>query len=402
MLRFDNRKTALAALALTVALAISLTPAPRTDAADHGDAPFIAHDQGADIGDAYFFLDPNDNTRAVMIMTFHGFLIPGEAINFGQFDPAARFRFEIENTGDAVPDRFIDLRFSQRTGTAAAQVATIISTPSGTTFTANATNPNLSDTPPAPVITTNSTSGITFFAGVVDDPFFFDIPAFSRFVGSVLAGSPNTTHFSRARDSFAGYNTLAIVLSVPVAQIRGAGNEIGLSTSIQRRAEQVYTRRGEVTGVGRFYNVDRTGVPAVNVALVPFARKNEYNASTTVEDAAGKFAPGIVATLTALGTDSTSIGILASVAVTRGDILRLNVTTANTGTGGGNNAAAAFPNGRRLRDDVIDTLLFFINNRQPLGDNVNANDVAFRDTFPFVAAPIHPLPPGTTDDRTRN
>jgi hypothetical protein len=36
------------------------------------------------------------------------------------------------------------------------------------------------------------------------------------------------------------------------------------------------------------------------------------------------------------------------------------------------------------------------------GDNVNANDVTFRDKFPFFAASHQPLPTGTLDDNTRN
>jgi hypothetical protein len=70
----------------------------------------------------------------------------------------------------------------------------------------------------------------------------------------------------------------------------------------------------------------------------------------------------------------------------------------NTGT----NPEASFPNGRRLTDDVIDILLFLINNRQTLGDNCNANDVPFRTTFPFLAPSQQPRVPGTVDDSTRN
>jgi hypothetical protein len=140
-------------------------------------------------------------------------------------------------------------------------------------------------------------------------------------------------------------------------------------------------------------------VPAVNVALVPFNLKNTYNAGNSVEDASGRFAPGIVDTLQNFyGTDPTSIGILANVAVVRGDILRLDLTVSNTGT----NPEASFPNGRRLTDDVIDILLTLINNRQPLGDSVNGNDLPFRSTFPFLAPSQQPRVPGTIDDNTRN
>src|SRR6266853_5892968 len=142
MIRPRNKRIAVAALALTIAVSIMLTPAPTIDAADHGDAPLTAHDLGADLNDAYMFLDPNDNSRVIMIMTVHGFIVPGENSNFGIFDPAIRYRFEIETTGDARPDKFIDVRFSPRIANAAgvpqAQTATI-SLP-GRTFTAPSTN----------------------------------------------------------------------------------------------------------------------------------------------------------------------------------------------------------------------------------------------------------------------
>ncbi len=399
-------KSARSVIVLVLVLAI-VTIGPirqkRLDAADHGDAPFTAHDLGADINDIYLFLDPNDNSRVVLILTIHGFIAPGENANFGIFDPALRYRFEIENTGDAKPDLFIDVRFSPRIavgGVPQAQTATI-SLPNGRTFTAPSTNSSATaDTAPTPVITTDSQSGVTFFAGLTDDPFFFDIPAFGRFNASIRAGAPNPAVFNRARDSFAGYNTMAIALSMPLTLVRGRGNELGLSCLAQRRSPQLYnSRTGEVTGAGRWVNIDRMGIPAVNVALVPFNVKNAYNASNSVEDANRRFAPGILDVLQNFyGTDATSVGILTEVAILRGDILRLDLTIPNTGT----NPEASFPNGRRLTDDVIDILLTLVNNRVPLGDNVNGNELPFRSTFPFLAGSHQPRAPGTIDDSTRN
>jgi hypothetical protein len=53
-----------------------------------------------------------------------------------------------------------------------------------------------------------------------------------------------------------------------------------------------------------------------------------------------------------------------------------------------------------LADDVIDTILFFVANQNVLGDSVNANDVAFRDAFPFLAPSQQPRDSG--DDNTKN
>lgn len=373
-------------------------------ASDHVDSPANADDRGTDLADEYLFLDPNDNTRVVMLMTWSGFIVPGENANLGIFteEGNARFTFDVENTGDAVPDLSYRVTFGKKPGPAGPQTATI-ELPDGRSFTAPTTVvSNTADTAPAPTITTDPISGVSFFAGIADDPFFFDIPAFGRFVASVRAGAPNPAVFERARDSFAGYNVLSMALSVPAASLRGSnGNIIGLSESSQRRIVQLLGANGRLTGSGKYVNVDRQGNPGINTVLVPFARKTEYNSSNTVQDAAGRFAADIVATLQSLGTNATNIGILADVAVTKGDILRLDTSKANTGPGGGNNAGSGFPNGRRLGDDVIDTVLFFVANQNVLKDNVNANDVAFRDTFPFVAPPHQPLPTGAVDN-TRN
>jgi hypothetical protein len=390
-----------------VAAAVVLGTAGRALAADHGDAPSVAHDQGTDIADVFTFLDPNDNSRLIIITTFRGFIASGEIVNFGIFDPAARFRIEIENTDDPKPDLFIDVRFSQRTTTAEAQTATVtLSKKFGgnrraRSFDAPATNPTLDTAPNEPVITTDSESGIRFFAGCVDDPFFFDIPGFSRFAASARAGAPDPTVLQRGRDSFAGYNCMCIALDIPVASVKGEGNVIGVDLRAQRRTES-QTKTGEIKSKGTWRNADRMGNPAVNVTLIPFARKNAHNAADTRDDADGEFAQDILSTLDVFGTDAESRNILASVAITNGDFVRVNTTIANTGPGGGNNPEAAFPNGRRLGDDTVDILLTVIANRMDLGDSVDDNDVPRRDTFPFVAPPQQPRVPGVIDDNTRN
>jgi hypothetical protein len=54
---------------------------------------------------------------------------------------------------------------------------------------------------------------------------------------------------------------------------------------------------------------------------------------------------------------------------------------------------AGYPNGRRLEDDVIDidervVAGELLGHKLPLGDGVDANDVAFLSSFPYVAAPF--------------
>jgi hypothetical protein len=390
-------------------------------AADHGDGPSVDNDAGADLADVFAFLDPNDNTKVVLIGTVHGFIVPGEAGNFAAFDPTVQFRFDLEQTGDAKADASIIITFSPRTGATDPQTATITlpgkGNPKKRQFTAPTTPASLAATAKTQTITTDPASGVQFFAGEVDDPFFFDIPAFSRFVASVKAGAPDPTVFTRGRDSFAGYNVLAFALSLPIDLVRGASTNtvLGVQCVSSRRTQTSNTKTGGIRATGAFKQIDREGNPAVNVALVPFGMKDLYNVSTPLDDAKGKFADAIVATLKSFGTDDAHIAILAGVAVTKGDFLRLDLTQPNTGPMGGTNTAARFPNGRRLADDTIDILLTLIANGTPapnngvatgipglLGDSVDASDVPPQNQFPFVALPHQPLATGVVDDATRN
>jgi hypothetical protein len=405
-------------------------------AADHAEAPLVESDQAADIADVYTFLDPNDNSKVILAFDVHGFIVPGENGNLGGFDKDVLFRFNIENTGDAAPDKFILVNFDEQTSRSQPQLAHItisrkdqpdddkdkdksdddkdrdksekhkdkhksqdISFTAPTTVS-SATAPMAA----TPVVTTDAATGISFFAGLTDDPFFFDIPGFNRFVASVLGGAPNASLLSRGRDTFAGYNVQMIALRVPAALLKGsAGSVIGVSATTLRRTTTLRSERRDPRNLGDFVAVDRMGVPAINTVLIPFPRKNEYNRATPEQDAAGKFATDIVGTLTALGTDATHIGILAGVAVSRGDMLRLDTSIGNTGGQGGNNSGAGFPNGRRPTDDVIDTILFLVTNGAlTTGDHVNANDVPFRNAFPFFAPSHQPRDTGVVDDNTRN
>ena len=472
MVRSLRRKSRTLTIVLALACAGILTYVLRLHAADHGDAPLTAHDQAADIGDVYFFLDPNDNTQVIMAVTTHGFIVPFENANLGFFDHNVRYHFQIENTGNAKGDLFIDVTFSEQIARNQRQTATVsFSGRCGLgvcpqTFTvADATTLSSGQAAFAPAQKVNNFGpGLKLFAGLTDDPFFFDGPAELLYRASRIAGTPNPDFFGRKRDAFAGYNILTIALSVPRAVLEGPRNLacfgttvrspcIGLTVYTQRRnlneegddheedgahSDDRQHRDGPSRNRGHFVNVDRMGIPAVNTVFVrPLALKNQYNRARTLDDAAGVFAEEIVGALTALGTTG-GIPILAAIAVNNGDILRLNLDRVNSGPGGGTNqgsapAPAGFPNGRRPGDDVIDTIVTLVNNGLPVVpgaplnpaafpgftevDGVNANDVPFQNQFPFFAKPTQPfnvpttpplvVPPGfypapPTDDRTRN
>jgi hypothetical protein len=406
------------ALAVVASMSLAFPTAPSLTAADHAEATLVAADPGADIADVFAFLDPNDNTKVVLAMDVEGFVVPSEMLNLSFFAPDVTFRFEIENQGGTRAEHTIDVTFSPQTSRSTPQTATI-KLPNGSTFTAPTTLPTLNASPNPFTVTTDPSSGASFFAGLTDDPFIFDIVGFNRFVGSVLAGSPDVTRLQRGRDSFAGYSIHMIAISVPASMLKGQPNNacfgtngpancIGINGVTLRHRDSVRENNGTVVSEGSLVQVDRMATPAVNTALIPFKDKNLYNASTTVDDANGKFAADIVGTLKALGTDSAHIGILASVAVTHGDFLRLNLDQSNTSIGVVGNANESgligpgetiltpgytgFPNGRRPGDDTINTLLFLIaNSNAAVQETVNQNDVPLGTTFPFFAPPHQPL-----------
>ncbi len=388
----------------------------RVQASDHLDSPQVAQDRASDIGDVWAFLDPNDNSQVVLVMSTMNFIVSSEHFGMAIFDHNVRYRFEIENTGDAIPDRFVDVRYSPGLGRQTPQTATI-TLPGDHLFTAQTTiatqepypyvPPPETGTAPAPVITTDPVTGAKFFAGAMDDPFFLDDTGANRLVASATAnpGHPDKSLLSQrgGRDTYAGFNTLLTIVEVPAYLLKGTSDVIGINGVTQRQRDQIVTGNGNVVGLGPWLNIDREGNPLVNNGLIPPPLKNAYNGASTFEDAQGVFRPALIKSMQGFGTNTAYINKILSVIQAKGDILRLDLRVSNYGPGGGNNSNGGFGNmgGRRFQDDVVDAVFTMLNNGVHLGDDVNGNQVAFRDVFPFAHDPIQPFPAGTIDDQTR-
>lgn len=337
-------------------------------AADHREAPLITEDAAADLNDVYVFRSPADGTKTVLILTVNPFIVP-RAQTASHFSNEVRYRFNVDNTGDAVPDLTIDLTFTPIV--AGAQTFTAVF-PGGVKVTGAATRPTIAATPNPPVIVEGA-GGIKVFAGPTDDPFFFDFVGFNRF----LAGGSFTKI-----DSFAGFNVSSIVVEVPTSMLQGSSAVLQIWAETDRQTQTVRHGVGDriQQNNGPWRQIERTGVPAVSTVFIPAAKKDLFNLAAPKDDGT-LFAADIVARLQALGTNATNIGILASVAVP--DTLKFDPAS-----------ASRFPNGRNLADDVIDTELFFIFNQpsdpSTASDGVPANDVPFRSTFPYLAPPHQP------------
>src|SRR5215217_9629313 len=112
-------------VSLPLFCAVLFASATRLLASDAADSPTAAKDAGADIGDVYFFLDPNDNNFAVAAVTVGGSISPAMNAQKGFFDAGVRFVFAFENTGDATPDYVVEVSHSAQTSRTTPQVATI-------------------------------------------------------------------------------------------------------------------------------------------------------------------------------------------------------------------------------------------------------------------------------------
>lgn len=399
---------AFAVIFLSVVMAMPDSTIMNIKAADHAEAPLVASDPQADLADVYAFLDPNDNSKVILAMDVEGFVVPAELLNLGGFASDVVFRFEIENTGDAKPDKTIDITFDEQFSRRAPQIAHI-KLPDGRMFDARTTvqsqRGNVNDVSTANpfLITNDPASGVSFFAGLTDDPFFFDIVGFNRYVIKLVDRNETAkSDLTRGRDSFAGFNSHMIALSLPANLLKGSnGNIVGINGATLRHRDVTYKPGGGTIPKGKeLVQIDRMATPVINTVLIlGLQRKNEFNA-TPVERSAD-FDPDIVFTFRFIRTSDQAANDIRNVITKNGDYLRLDMSKPNTGLGEGENLAtpgfAGFPNGRRPGDDTIDTILFFVNSESPLGDNVNNNDVPFMKTFPFFAPPHQPPRPGDDD-----
>ncbi|MDZ4673996.1 MAG: DUF4331 family protein [Gemmatimonadota bacterium] len=140
-------------------------------------------------------------------------------------------------------------------------------------------------------------------------------------------------------------------------------------------APDVNDARNALTGKN-LVQMERFGLPAVAAVFIPTSSKDAYNTAAPAGDRAA-FRPFLVSTLTTFGHPNP--GALADALLP--DIQPINLAQATT-----------FLNGRRLQDDVItaELGLIFGSNAALNDDNVSANDKAFLNAFPFLAAPFLP------------
>jgi len=182
--------------------------------ADHIDAPAISGST-SDVTDFYAFEGANTN-NIVFIANIQGLLSPGATSN-AIFDENALIEFNIDTDGDNIEDLVIQAIPRDGTMYFFGPVS-----PSATglnsTIETSATQSEVLITPYGSNANISTNSGMSFFAGPRDDPFFFDFAQY----GEILAG--NASGFNDpGSDTFAGTNVLSIAVEVPKSMVGGSG-----------------------------------------------------------------------------------------------------------------------------------------------------------------------------------
>ena len=443
----STRRTMAGLLAAGLAVSGSaLVLGPGTGvASSHREAPLTAANPLSDNTDTYAFVSPDNPAMTTLIANWIPFEDPSGGPNFYPFGADGyRYNVKIDNNGDAKPDITYQWTFTnddKRAGDtflynngpvnsfddptllfkqtyklekidAAGKATTIVD--SGKTAPSNigeASMPNYASLRDEALVDTSD--GGKSFAGQADDPFFLDLRVFDLLYGTNLKEAGN--------DTLTGYNVNSIALQVPTSTLTEGGDGSGIigvwSTTDQQTLQ---LSPGKATPTGDFVQVSRLGSPLVNEVVIPISLKDAFNSLTPDKDATVMAAvdrvkdpevPKLIAKIygieaPAAPRDDLVAAFLTGIKglnqppkVTPSEQLRLNTKIAPAASpnrlGVLAKDTAGFPNGRRLTDDVVDIELQALEGAitkgiiKPLaaGDGVNANDVAFGSSFPYLALP---------------
>ena len=222
-----TKKTTLAALAATTLAVVGglAVWSGRSDAADHLDPPARTDpmnsgaDRNADIADVFAWHRGDAATRTlVVIMSFAG----PNAPMAGQRMPCDRdvlYGIHIDNTNDGNADVNMYARMAQDDQMNCYVQWTGVPGTSGSVVT--------------PAELTRTFNGTKLYAGLRDDAFFFDLQGFRETL--MVAGDPATPagvggmagiRMTNDRNFFAGKNTSALAVEMPIAGALGMGTSI--------------------------------------------------------------------------------------------------------------------------------------------------------------------------------
>lgn len=213
-------------------------------ASDHQDTAEVELNPTLDMTDVYAFPSSVPG-RLVLVMMSRPFLTPAQTPG-AAFDENLLYQFKVDNDGDAIEDRVIQVTFDGSGGDQEVQVRGPIE-PVVTGAVAN----RVVDVDAAMSGEIGSVlgaaPGMQVFAGARDDPFFLDLEAFFCILpdrrpeagpladACALQNIPPFRPVGSAQNYLAGFNGLALVVEVPVAELTAGGTpRLGIWGTISR------------------------------------------------------------------------------------------------------------------------------------------------------------------------
>jgi Domain of unknown function (DUF4331) len=231
---------------------------------------------------------------------------------------------------------------------------------------------------------------IAVFAGLREDPFFFDVEQFFRVRAGALGTGPGVGFRpnNQAIDFAKGYNVNTITARIPQEFLSGKNG-----AKIYDVWETISLRDGN----GKYQQVERLGRPGINEGLITSNNLlNTFNSVPPTADlspAAGPIGAEATRTLKALGNNDDRTKALLGAFLP--DVMRID-TTGASGYANALNSKLSPIRGRLLKDDVIDITLNILSNGAIKGDNVSYDGPggnaaqghkALDANFPYLALP---------------
>jgi hypothetical protein len=263
--------------------------------------------------------------------------------------------------------------------------------------------------------------GYIVFAGQRDDGFYANIQ-------SIFDLDPTFSGPEKPLDSQAGFNVHTIVISIPISELGGDQQIVGVYATTSRRALTVLRDPRAPKHMGEFVQVGRQGNPAFCELLVAGKDKDLYNETPPTVDASlfkqYALAPELAKLLGDPANLQTNRIDLASIFVP--DLIKVDLSTGpahlagthsfnRLGIFGGDTLTSTvqqgfgkgtvpggWPNGRRFGDDVLGIAVIAILSDlrtspptifagfDPATFNVGGvthNDITYNLVFPYAATP---------------
>ncbi|MEP0929340.1 DUF4331 domain-containing protein [Leptolyngbya sp. SLC-A1] len=349
------------------------------NASDHDDGESEIKGRNLNLTDLYVFRESDQNPAAspenlVLIMDTNPRSVAGQQY---YFSTRAKYKFNISRVSnkDATPtglsDVVLEFEFGPPKGNNSQDYKMTI-TKDGSKDVIEGQTTALQETP---ILNTGTVDGsnVQVFAGLREDPFFFDVEQFFRVRAGALGKGPAVGFRDPATavDFTKGYNVNAIAVQLPIDLLQGSSSattfDVWMTVTLP--------------GSKKFNQVERLARPAINEGLI--VTNDFLNTLNSVdpafeaailagqEPAASAGAP-IVAeakqTLLALGNSEERANALLGAFLP--DVMRID-TTGPSGYASAVNAKGSPIRGRLLLDDVVDITLSVLTNGAITSDGVS-------------------------------